>query len=145
MKNLVASKPKHTGQHRVPIFMILFACFTCLAINWYAVREMSRSIEAKVHEETNRELQQMSTLFADQISNSINSIDATLRMAGYLLSNGSTHLATLLDQKVISLEPLVLLTYVGKDGRVIETNMGPDPNQTDLSDSENVRVKTSGD
>ena len=140
MKNLLSNKEKRKRQYSLPIFTILFACLTCLAINWYVVMGMGRTIETRVNEEANRELQQMSALFADQISNSVNSIDATLRMASYLLSGGSTHLNTLIEKKVISLEPLVLLTYADKDGRVIETNMGPDPDRTDLSASENIRV-----
>ena len=144
MKNIVSNKPKRRSQHLLPIFTIIFACLACLGINWHIALEMSRTIETKVNQEANRELQQTSALFADQISNSINSIDATLRMAGYLLSEGSTHLQTLIEKKVISLEPLVLLTFVDKDGRAIETNMGPDPERTDLSDSENVRVHLDG-
>ena len=125
---------------RLPVYTIIIACVTSLFINWFIVFEMNKRIDLDVREKAYRELQQTSALFADQISNSVNSIDATLRMASYLLSDGERHLATLIEKKVISLEPLVLLTYVGKDGKVIETNTGDGDKGLDLSDRESIRA-----
>ena len=140
MKRLVVVKRKQEHKGQIPLYTIIFACVASLLINWYVVLELNKRIDVEVREEANRELQQTSALFADQISNSMNSIDATLRMGSYLLSEGSNHLDTLIEKKVISLEPLVLLTYVGTDGRAIETNAGMDPDRTDLSHREAVRV-----
>lgn len=140
MKSLLSSRRKQPDPGRIPLFTILFACIASLAMTWAIVFEVNARAEVEVREGAYRELQQTSALFADQISNSINSIDATLRMGGYLLSDGASHLNALIDKKVISLEPLVMLTYVGLDGRVIETHEGPDPNHADLSRLEEVRV-----
>ena len=140
MKTLVAREQKRKKWGLLPVVTILFACFASLVINWSVVLEMNKRIEAKVTEESYRDLQQMSALFADQISNSMNSVDATLRMSSHLLSEGDNHLTTLIQKKVISLEPLVLLTYVDHNGRVIETNLGPGEAGLDLSDRESVRA-----
>lgn len=125
---------------RLPFYTIIFSCITSLMVTWSVVLEMNARTDLDVRETAYRELQQTSVLFADQISNSINSIDATLRMGSHLLSSGDNHLDTLIEKKVISLEPLVMLTYVGLDGQVIETNEGVDPERTDLSHLEEVRA-----
>ena len=144
MKRLISNKNLSSSLSRVPFFTILLSCVTSLCINWFVVLEMSSRIEKKVAEDAHRELHQTSTLFADQISNTINSIDATLRMAGHLLSDESTHLNKLIEKKIISLEPLVLLTFIDKEGRAIETNMGMDPDRTYLGERESVRVHLDG-
>ena len=144
MKRLISNKNLSSSLSYVPFFTILLACMTSLFINWYVVLEMSARIEKKVAEDAYRELHQTSTLFADQISNTINSIDATLRMAGHLLSEESTHLNKLIEKNIISLEPLVLLTFVDKEGRAVETNMGIDPERTYLGNRESVRVHLDG-
>jgi len=140
MKRLASSSERKTQFGSIPLLTILFACITSLLINWFVVLEMNKRINIDVREEAYRELQQTSALFADQISNSVNSIDATLRMASYLLSDGDRHLASLIEKKVISLEPMVLLTYVDNEGRVIETNEGAGDKGVDLSDRDGVRV-----
>jgi hypothetical protein len=140
MKTLVAREQKRKRWGLLPVVTILLACIASLVINWSVILEMNNRIEAKVTEESYRDLQQMSALFADQISNSLNSVDATLRMSSHLLSEGDNHLTTLIQKKVISLEPLVLLTYVDHNGRVIETNLGPGEAGLDLSDRESVRA-----
>ena len=140
MKRLVSTRRNRGPIGRLPVYTIILACVTSLFINWFIVFEMNKRIDVDVREKAFSELQQTSALFADQISNSVNSIDATLRMASYLLSDGDRHLVTLIEKKVISLEPLVLLTYVGKDGRVIETNTGDGDKGFDLSDRESVRA-----
>ena len=144
MKRLIANTNISSSLSRLPFVTILFACLTSLCINWFVVFELSDRIEKEVTENAYRELRQTSTLFADQISNAINSIDATLRMAGHLMSNDSAHIDMLIDKKIISLEPLVLLTFVDKDGRAVETNMGMDPDRTNLADRESVRVHLDG-
>ena len=144
MKRLISNKNIGASLNRVPFYTIFIACMTSLFINWFVVLEMSARIEKKVTEDAYRELHQTSTLFADQISNTINSIDATLRMAGHLLSEESTHLNTLIAKNIISLEPLVLLTFIDKEGRAIETNMGMDPDRTYLGERESVRVHLDG-
>ena len=144
VKKMIASKKLRSSLSRVPIYTILMACLTSLFINWFVVLETSHRIEKKVAEDAYRELHQTSALFADQISNSINSVDATLRMAGHLMSEGSAHLDKLIEKKIITLEPLVLLTFVDKEGRAVETNMGIDPDRTNLADRESVRVHLDG-
>ena len=144
MKRLSANAHKERSFGGLPFLTIILSCVTSLFVNWFVVLEMNKRIDVDVREEAYRELQQTSALFADQISNSVNSIDATLRMASYLLSDGDRHLETLIEKKVISLEPLVLLTYVDKDGRVIETNTGASEKGFDLSDRESVRVHLDG-
>ena len=144
MRSVIANKKLRSSLSRVPLYTILLACLTSLFINWFVVLETSNRVEKKVTEDAYRELHQTSALFADQISNSINSIDATLRMAGHLLSHESTHLSELIDKKVISLDPLVLLTLIDTDGRAIETNMGMDPDRTYLGNRESVRVHLDG-
>ena len=144
MKSLISKKDIRSSLSRLPLFTILLACLTSLFINWFVVLETSNRIEKKVIEDAYRELHQTSALFADQISNSINSIDATLRMAGHLMSEESAHLDMLIAKKIIALDPLVLLTFVDKEGRAVETNMGMDPLRTDLSDRESVRVQLDG-
>lgn len=140
MKSLISIRQKRKIFGSLPFLTIIFSCITSLLINWLVVLEMNKRIDVDVREEAYRELQQTSALFADQISNSVNSIDATLRMASYLLSDSDRHLEALIEKKVISLEPLVLLTYVDKDGLVIETNTGSSDKGFDLSDRESVRV-----
>lgn len=144
MKRLVSNKKISSSLSRLPFVTTLFACLASLSINWFVVLEMSTRIEKKVTEDAYRELHQTSTLFADQISNAINSIDATLRMAGHLMSDESAHLDKLIEKKIISLEPLVLLTFVDKEGRAVETNMGMDPDRTNLANGESVRVHLDG-
>ncbi len=140
MKGLASPRRKQRDPGRIPFYTIIFACVISLLVSWFVVFEMNARTESEVREAAYRELQQTSALFADQISNSINSIDATLRMGSYLLSERSSHLDKLIEKKIISLEPLVMLTFVGPDGRVIETNEGPDPNGADLSGLEEVRA-----
>ena len=140
MKRLASSKKKGRIFGALPFLTIIFSCVTSLLINWFVVLEMNKRLDVDVREEAYRELQQTSALFADQISNSVNSIDATLRMASYLLAGGDRQLNSLIENKVISLEPLVLLTFVDKDGLVIETNAGTSDKGFDLSDRESVRV-----
>ena len=144
VKRMISNKTLRSSLSRVPIYTILLACMTSLFINWFVVVETSSRIEKKVTEDAYRELHQTSTLFADQISNTINSIDATLRMAGHLMSEDSAHLGALIEKKIISLEPLVLLTFVDKYGRAVETNMGMDPDRTYLGGRESVRVHLDG-
>ena len=144
VKRMISNKTLSSSLSRVPIYTILLACMTSLFINWFVVVETSSRIEKKVTEDAYRELHQTSTLFADQISNTINSIDATLRMAGHLMSEDSAHLGALIEKKIISLEPLVLLTFVDKYGRAVETNMGMDPDRTYLGGRESVRVHLDG-
>ena len=144
VKKMISNKKLRSSLSRVPIYTILLACLTSLFINWFVVLETSDRIEKKVTEDAYRELQQTSALFADQISNSINSVDATLRMAGHLMSEDSAHLDKLIERKIITLEPLVLLTFVDKEGRAVETNMGMDPDRTNLADRESVRVHLDG-
>ena len=144
MKRMISNKSFKASLNQVPIYTILFACVTSLLINWFVVLEASNRIEKKVTEDAYRELHLTSTLFADQISNTINSIDATLRMAGHLMSEESAHLGALIDKKIISLEPLVLLTFVDKGGFAVETNMGMDRDRTYLGGRESVRVHLDG-
>ena len=140
MRSLLSPRRKQRDPGRLPLITILIACVASLAVTWSVVFEMNARTDTEVREGAYRELQQTSALFADQISNSINSIDATLRMAGYLLSDGSQHLETLIEKKVISLEPLVMLTFVGLDGRVIETHEGVDKERKDMSRLDEVRA-----
>ena len=140
MIRLASNQQTRVARQRLPIFTIIFACIASLAINWFVVLEMNKNIEAKVREEAYRELQQTSTVFADQISNAVNSVDATLRMAGYFLSDDSAHLKTLIEKKIISLESLVMLTFVDTSGRVVETNLGMDSERTNLQDRDGVRL-----
>ena len=140
MKSMISPRRKQRDPGRLPLITIIIACFASLLVTWAVVFEMNARTGAEVREGAYRELQQTSALFADQISNSINSIDATLRMGGYLMSDGARHLDTLIKKKVISLEPLVSLTFVGLDGRVVETHEGPDDSRTDMSGLEEVRV-----
>ena len=145
MIRLASDKQGRDSRQRVPTYTIILACVASLTINWFVVVGMNRNIDIKVREEAYRELQQSSTVFADQISNAVNAIDATLRMAGYFLSEDSAHLKTLIEKKVISLEPLVMLTYVDMEGRVVETNTGMDPERTNLDDREGVRLHLDND
>ncbi len=140
MTSMIYPGAKNNDSSRLPLYTIIFACITSLMVNWSVVFGLNARTAVEIHETAYRELQQTSALFADQVSNSINAIDATLRMGGYLLSDGSSHLVTLIEKKVISLEPLARLTYVGLDGRVTETDQGPDPDSTDLSRLDEIRA-----
>ncbi len=140
MTKLASPRKKGRVFGALPFLTIIFSCVTSLLITWFVVLEMNKRLDADVREESYRELQQTSALFADQISNAVNTMDATLRMASYLLAEGDRHLNSLIENKVISLEPLVLLTYVDQNGLVIETNAGTGDKGFNLSDLESVRV-----
>jgi len=129
---------------RVPFYTIIISCIASLMINWAGVWEATQRVEYTITQDSFRELQQTATLFADQVGNAINSVDVTLRFTAHHLASHDESIKTLVDKGAISLEHLVLLTFVDKDGNTVESNLGPDPNRTALADREHIRVHLEG-
>lgn len=129
---------------RVPFYTIIISCIASLLINWAGVWEATQRVEQTVNQDSFRELQQTATLFADQVGNAINAVDVTLRFTAHHLSSHEESIKALVDKGAISLEHLVLLTFVDKDGNTVESNLGPDPNRTPLADREHIRVHLEG-
>ncbi len=136
-------KPRR-ADGRVPFYTIIISCIASLLINWAGVFEATQRVEQTIAQDSFRELQQTATLFADQVGNAINAVDVTLRFTAHHLSNHEESIKKLVEQGTISLEHLVLLTFVDKDGNTVESNLGPDPNRTPLADREHIRVHLDG-
>lgn len=136
-------KPRR-ADGRVPFYTIIISCIASLLINWAGVWEATQRVEHTITQDSFRELQQTATLFADQVGNAINSVDVTLRFTAHHLASHEESIKALVDKGAISLEHLVLLTFVDKDGNTVESNLGPDPNRTPLADREHIRVHLEG-
>ncbi len=139
-RSMTFQRRPRVGDSRLPLYTIIFSCIASLLINWFGVLEAANRMDQKVTEESYRDLQQTATLFADQVSNALNSVDTTLRLTAHYLSGPSMSLSELVANRSISLEHLVLLSFADKDGLTVETNLGADPYRTNLSDREHIRV-----
>ena len=66
-----------------------------------------------------------------------------MQLVAYELAKSPTpnRLKELADERLIALDTLVLVSFIGPDGRTLGSNLGPDPNRTDLSDREHIRAQ----
>ncbi len=81
-------------------------------------------------------------VFAEQVERTIRSIDADLRFTAYELArdNSPDRLRSLVHVGALSMDLLVQIAMVDAQGRTLATHVGPDPNRTDVSDREHIRV-----
>lgn len=81
-------------------------------------------------------------VFAEQVERTIRSVDADLKFTAYELvrDNAPDRLRALVNMGALSMDLLVQIAVVDAQGRTVATNMGPDPNLTDVSDREHIRV-----
>lgn len=85
-------------------------------------------------------------VFAEQVERTLRSIDADLRFAAHELARDAVadRLRALVDTGALSMDLLVQIAFVDAAGRTIATHLGPDPNLTDVSDREHIRVHLDG-
>ncbi|MFN3890851.1 MAG: response regulator [Beijerinckiaceae bacterium] len=113
-----------------------------IATTWIATFSF---IEQTKQRETDRAYaasEQQAKVFAEQVSSTIQVIEALIGFASYeLLQDPSpTKLREVAEAGAFSVVPLVQMAFVDPQGFTVATQAGPDPNRTDLRDREHIRV-----
>jgi signal transduction histidine kinase/ActR/RegA family two-component response regulator len=123
--------------HSVIISFILLNALTWGAV-WSEI-QIAREYE---YADVANDTKAAAAIFGEQATRVIRSIDSTLQSAAYLtdLDPKPNRVKQLVEANALSMDYLVLLTFVDSKARTIGTNAGPDPNFTNLADREHIRV-----
>ena len=118
-------------------------CLALIFVIWVAVAALMERARRDAIEEGYREAYTSASVFAEQATPTIRLLDSISQLVAHDLakSPSPTRLKELVDEKAITMDALVLLSFIDADGRTVSSNKGPDPNRTDLSDREHIRVQ----
>ncbi len=91
--------------------------------------------------EAEREAQLLTGVIAEQVARAVHEIDNTLAFIAhdFVEPRPADRLQHLVESGGLRMDNVVLLTIVGADGRMVQTNRGP-AEPLDLSDREHIRV-----
>ena len=118
-------------------------CLALIFVIWVAVAALTGKARRDAIEKGYSEAYTSANVFAEQATRTIRLLDSISQLVAHDLakSPSPTRLKELVDEKAITMDALVLLSFIDADGRTVSSNKGPDPNRTDLSDREHIRVQ----
>jgi signal transduction histidine kinase/ActR/RegA family two-component response regulator len=121
---------------------ILVVISTFVGLTWFGVLWSSEKAKQIEIERAYDSSQQLSKVFAEQVARTIDSVETLIDHAAFeILEHGtSDQLKAMADFGVLSLSPVLQITFVSPEGITISTDRGPDPSRTDLRDREHIRV-----
>ena len=123
--------------------MIVWSGALCL-LGWILNLAYVSRLEESIHRDARNDAILSARLFTNQSDTIIQSIESRFAVLKHEIVDQHVSLHEAVEQGIISMEHLVLLTFVDAQGRTIDTNSGQDLRATDLSDREHVAVQLSG-
>ncbi len=117
--------------------------FALIAAVWIAVAILVGKARSDAIADNFRDEYTSAAVFAEQATRTIRLLNSVMQLVAHELAKSPTpnRLKELVDEKVVTLDTLVLMSFIGADGRTMGSSRGPDPNRTDLSDREHIRVQ----
>ena len=114
-----------------------------VAAVWIAVAILIGKARSDAIEDNFRDEYRSAAVFAEQATRTIRLLDSVMQLVAHELAKSPTptRLKELADEKAITLDTLVLMSFIDADGRTVGSTLGPDPKRTDLSDREHIRVQ----
>ena len=123
--------------------LIFGLCLGPICVVWIVVTVLTEKARHDAIVDGYREAFTSASVFAEQATRTIRLLDLISQLVAHDLarSPNPNRLKELVDEKAISMDTLVLLSFIDAEGRAVSSNYGPDPSHTDLSDREHVRVQ----
>jgi signal transduction histidine kinase/ActR/RegA family two-component response regulator len=117
-----------------------------LAITWAGILTLSKQIKQTEIERSFDLSEKVSSLFAEQVARTIDSIDSLIDFTAYqirqngfaYLQKSSGHFSALKKNFILQ------IAFVDPDGLIVAADTGPNTSRTDLRDREHIRVHLDG-
>ena len=120
--------------------------FICAAIIFFSRQTMS-TLEEQDVEWAYRDAETAARVFSSQVDGVFSELESALRSAAYVLKSDPSpdSLKTLFESGGLPRRALVQIAFADAAGRTRQTQIGPDPNLTSISDREHFRVHVNRD
>jgi signal transduction histidine kinase/DNA-binding NarL/FixJ family response regulator len=93
-------------------------------------------------EDAYRDSYTSAAVFAEQATRTFRLLDSVMQLVAYEVGKApsANRLRELVDENFVTMDTLVLLSFIDSSGITQGSNLGPDPLHTNLSDREHIRV-----
>ena len=123
--------------------LIVVFCLAMVVLVWIDVAWLVAKARGDAIEKGYSEAFTAANVFAEQATRTIRLLDSISQLVGHDLAKSPSPslLKELVDEHALTMDTLVMLSFIDASGRTEGSNLGPDPNRTDVSDREHIRVQ----